>query len=64
MSIAQRLQADHAVRLQETANFQVDGPEKSLGPTTRGTCCKEIEALRTWCTWKMVTCVSPNLGAV
>ena len=26
-SEAQRLQADHAVRLQETANFQLGGPE-------------------------------------
>ena len=62
--MAQRLQADDAVRLQETANFQVAGSEKSPGPTTRGTCCKEIEALRTCGTWTMATCVSPNLGAV
>ena len=27
LSEAQRLQADHAVRLQETANFQLGGPE-------------------------------------
>ena len=30
-SDAQRLQAEHAVRLQESANFQLGGPEKLTG---------------------------------
>ena len=41
-SEAQRLQADHAVRLQETANFRL-GPEK----ITRGMRCPKEEAWRT-----------------
>ena len=61
-SDAHFLQTDHAGRQQETANFQLGGPENSLEPTTRGTRCRKMEVWRTHGTWTMVTfCVTPIL---
>ena len=42
----QRLQADHAARLQESANFQLGGLERLTGVTTRGIRCRKAEAWR------------------
>ena len=51
-SDVQRLQAEHAVSFQGTANFKMGGSEKLTGsPTTRGTCYRRTEAWRTCGTW-------------
>ena len=52
----QRLQADHAVRLQESANSQLGGPEKLTDAR-----CSKTEAWRTTAKWMTVTsCVTQS----
>ena len=43
----QRLRADHATRMQESANFQLGGPKSLPVPTTRTTRCRKTEAWQT-----------------
>ena len=58
-SDVQRWQAEDAVKLQETANFQLGARKSSPETTTRGTCCRGTEAWRTGGTWTTVTfCVT------
>ena len=57
VSELQQLRADHATRLQESANFQLGGPEKRTGATTRGMHCRRTVAWQTCGTW-MTSCVT------
>ena len=60
-SETQRLQAEHAAKLQRVYNFQLGGPENSQELTTHVKLCEKMEAWRSCGAWMVVTsCVTPS----